>query len=49
MNTLIDTPSNTLLGTRADDLAERVEAYDRTETVSFTEWMAEIFARRTER
>ncbi len=51
INTLIESPASSILfdNDLSDDMMERIEAYNRTATVTFTDWMAEIFARRTER
>ena len=49
IETIFDPPSNMLLSSPSAEMLERAEAYSRTESVSFQEWMTEIFARRTER
>ena len=51
INTLLDSPATSILYDNhlSDDMAERIEAYNLTTTITFTDWMAEIFARRTER
>lgn len=51
INTPIESPASSILfdNTISDDMMERIEAYNREAAVSLTDWMAEIFARRTER
>jgi hypothetical protein len=45
INTLFESPPDVLETNPSDDMLERLEAYNRAATISFTEWIARIFAR----